>query len=343
MKKNKNILKKKAFGFLAIFALLGLVLVGCSGEDDSTDGKGEIVFANAGWESNQLHNAIAGTIAEEVYGYSWDEITGSTPVTHEGLLSGEIDVHMEEWTDNVPKYVDDVEAGKIQELGVNFDDNYQGVYVPRYVIEGDEERGIEASAPDLKYFWDLKDYPEVFEDDEVEGRGRLYGAISGWEVDGILQKKYEHYGLDENFEYFPPGSDTALQTAIIDAIDKGEPIAAYYWEPTALLGEYDMVLLEDEPYEDEEAFLAGKTELPPMEVTIAVSNDFHDNEENAEMIEFLSNYETSSALTSEGLALVEENNGDFVEAAKEFLREHDDLLDEWLNKEDAETMRAALN
>ncbi|MDN6195262.1 MAG: hypothetical protein L0I93_02065 [Atopostipes suicloacalis] len=286
---------------------------------------------------------MAGTIAEEVYGYSWDEITGSTPVTHEGLLSGEIDVHMEEWTDNVPKYVDDVEAGKIQELGVNFDDNYQGVYVPRYVIEGDEERGIEASAPDLKYFWDLKDYPEVFEDDEVEGRGRLYGAISGWEVDGILQKKYEHYGLDENFEYFPPGSDTALQTAIIDAIDKGEPVAAYYWEPTALLGEYDMVLLEDEPYEDEEAFLAGKTELPPMEVTIAVSNDFHDDEENAEMIEFLSNYETSSALTSEGLALVEENNGDFVEAAKEFLREHDDLLGEWLNEEDAETMRTALN
>lgn len=344
MKKILKIGKNKLVGLLAMVSVFGLVLTACAGGDDSaSDDKGEIIFAQAGWESNQLHNAIAGTIAEEVFGYTWDEITGSTPVTHEGLLEDEIDVHMEEWTDNVPTYVQDVEDGKLQELGVNFDDNYQGVYVPRYVIEGDEERGIEASAPDLEYFWDLKDYPEVFEDDEVEGKGRLYGAISGWEVDDILQKKYEYHNLDETFEYFPPGSDTALQTAIIDAVDKGEPIAAYYWEPTALLGEFDMVLLEDEPYEDEEAFQAGKTELPPMEVTIATSNGFYEDEDNEEMIEFLTNYETSSPLTSEGLAMVEENDGDYEEAAKDFLREHDELLDEWLDEEDAETMRDFLN
>ena len=67
------------------------------------------------------------------------------------------------------------------------------------------------------------------------------------EVDEILHKKYLHYGLDDNFIYFRPGSDAALATAITSAYDKGEPIAAYYWEPTWLLGMYDMVLLEDEP------------------------------------------------------------------------------------------------
>ena len=317
---------------------LAVTLAAC-GEDEA----GTITFADAGWESNQFHNAVAGRIAEDVFDYSWEETNGSTAVMHEGLLSGEIDVHMEEWTDNIPQYRPDVDDGLLQELSVNFDDNYQGIYVPRYVIEGDEEEGIEASAPDLKYVWDLKDYPDVFPDEEQEGKGRLYGAISGWEVDNILERKYEHYDLDEDFVYFSPGSDTALQTAIIDAYDKGEPIAAYYWEPTALLGQLDMVLLEDEPYEDEEAFEAGETELPPMEVTVAASNEFSDDEDNADFLEFLSNYETSSDLTAEGLAYIDDNNASNEEAAEWFLKEHDELLDEWLDEEDAETIREALD
>lgn len=331
---------KKRISIVLLFSMLALTLVACGG--DNTEGKGTINFADAGWESNQFHNAVAGRIAEEVFGYSWEESPGSTAVMHEGLLSGEVDIHMEEWTDNIPQYQPDIDAGNLQELSINFDDNFQGIYVPRYVIEGDEERGIEASAPDLKTVADLKDYPDVFPDDEEKAMGRMYGAISGWEVDEILQKKHKFLGLDENFIYFPPGSDTALQSAIINAYDKGEPIAAYYWEPTALLGQYDMVLLEDEPYVDDEKFKAGETELPAMEVTIAVSNDFYDDEENKEMIEFLKNYQTSSDLTSEGLALVEDNNDDFKKGAEEFLKKHPELLDEWLNEEDANTMKEAL-
>ena len=110
-------------------------------------------FSDAGWDSVKFHNAVAGIIAEEVYGHSWREVPGSTPVLYEGLLNEEIDIQMELWTDNLPTYNDDLAEGKFKELSVNFDDNYQGIYVPRYVIEGDSKRGIEALAPDLKYIW----------------------------------------------------------------------------------------------------------------------------------------------------------------------------------------------
>ncbi len=50
------------------------------------------------------------------------------------LKVGEIDIHMEEWTDNIPSYYPDLKAGLFQELGTNFDDNRQGIYVPKYVI-----------------------------------------------------------------------------------------------------------------------------------------------------------------------------------------------------------------
>lgn len=327
---------KRIISLVLTIAVLVVIAAGCAG------GKPEIVFADAGWESNKFHNAVAGVIAEEIFGYVWTEVPGSTSVLHEGLLKGEVDVHMEEWTDNIPQYQSDVESGRLQELAINFNDNYQGIYVPRYVIEGDAERGIAASAPDLKYVWDLKDYPDLFSDDEVKSKGRIYGAIPGWEVDTILERKYKHYGLDENFIYFRPGSDPALQSAIVSAYDKGEPIAAYYWEPTWLLGKYDMVLLEDEPYIDDQSFKEGKTELPAMNVTVAVSNDFYENEDNAGFVTFLKNYRTSSALTSEGLAYMQDTSSNYVEAAKWFLSRHPELLDGWLNEKDAGTMKDIL-
>lgn len=300
----------------------------------------EIVFADAGWDSIKFHNAVAGLIAERLYGYSWREVPGSTTVLHEGLIMGEIDIHMEVWTANIATYEKDLAEGKFKDLGVNFDDNYQGIYVPRYVIEGDAERGIDPLAPDLKYIWDLKKYPDIFPDAETPNMGRMYGGIPGWEVDTILHNKYLHYGLDENFIYFRPGSDAALASAITSAYEKGEPIAAYYWEPTWLLGKLDMVLLQDEPY-DEATYKEGMTELPAVNVTVGVSNNYY--EKDPAMVEFLTKYRTSSALTSEALAYMQDTGSDYNETAIWFLQEHDDLIDEWLNEDDAETLRNYLS
>lgn len=327
---------KKFLSVLIVTVLLATTLIGCSGD---SGGGGEIRFADAGWDSVKFHNAVAGLIAEEVYGFTWTEVPGSSTVVHEGMLNGEIDVHMEEWTDNLASYKSDLEAGKFQEFGVNFDDNNQGIYVPRYVIEGDAERDIEASAPDLKYVWDLKEYPEVFPDEDDSSRGALYGAIPGWEVDEIMNKKFMHYGLDENFNYVRPGSEAALGAAITDAYEKGEPIAAYYWEPTWLMGKYDFVLLEDEPF-DEDTYLEGESALPEVRVTIGTSNEFAD--ENPEFIEFLEKYETSSELTSEALAHMQDTGDDYQATAKWFLSENDDLLAEWLSQEDADKIREVI-
>lgn len=300
----------------------------------------EIAFADVGWDSVKFHNAVAGLIAEQIFGYKWREVPGSTTVLHEGLLKGEIDVHMEEWTDNLATYEKDLNEGKFKDLGVNFDDNDQGFYVPRYVIEGDAERGIKAMAPDLKYVWDLKKYPDIFPDAEIKGMGRVYGAIPGWEVDKIIHNKYLHYNLDENFVYFRPGSDAALSSALTSAYEKGEPIVAYYWEPTWLMGKYDFVLLKDKPF-DANTYLEGKTKLPSVKVNIGVSNKFY--EQSPEMVGFLTKYKTSSALTSEALAHMQETESNYIETAKWFLKQHDELIDQWLNPGDAQKIRAYLD
>lgn len=330
---------KKLITILLVSLLIITTIAACGAGDSSS--KGNIKFADAGWDSIKFHNAVAGSVAEAAFGYTWEEVPGSTPVTHEGTLSGEIDVHMEEWTDNIVSYMEDLEAGKLQELGLNFGDNAQGIYVPRYVIEGDAERGIEPMAPDLKTVEDLKKYPDVFPDDDDAGMGRIYGAIPGWEVDQIMFKKYQHYGLDENFNYFRPGSQAAMSAALEGAYEKGEGVVGYYWEPTWLMGKYDFVLLEDEPH-NVDNYLDGESAMPSVRVTIAVSNQFYEDETNQEMIDFLSNYETSSDLTSEALAYMQDTGADYVETAKWFIEKESDLFIEWLGQENAEKVFDAI-
>ena len=47
----------------------------------------------------------------------------------------------------------------------------EGWYVPRYVIEGDPQRKLEAKAPKLRSIADLAQYAEVFRDPEEPGKG----------------------------------------------------------------------------------------------------------------------------------------------------------------------------
>ena len=337
-------MKKKTLLSGLLAGAMMLSLAGCGGGGGSASGGGSgstggsapkekttITFADVQWDSIKLNNALAGLVAEKVFGYTWEETPGSTPILHEALIGGDVDVHMEEWTDNIPAYQTDLEAGKFTELGVNFDDNYQGFYIPRYLAD---------QYPDLKTVKDLAKYPQLFPDPEDSSKGIIYGGITGWEITEIMEKKVQAYGLDEYYNYFVSGSDAVLSAAMTSAWDKQEPIVAYYWEPTWLLGKYDFVLLEDDPY-DPEQYQDGIGACPAVTVTVAVSNDFAAS--NPEFCQFLSKFSMPSATISEALAYMQDNNADYEQAALWLLTEsHPELIDQWLTADQAETMKAAL-
>jgi len=292
-----------------------------------------ITFADAGWDSIRFHNAVARYIVEEGYGYSTDEVSGSTPVTLLGLEEGDIDVEMEIWTGNWgDAYYGPLEEGAFIELSVNYDDNAQGLYVPTYIIKGDQERGIEPLAPDLEDWLDLKNYWQLFKDEEDPSKGRIYGSPPGWKIDEVLRNAIKENGIDEYFNYFSPGSDSALSTAIVAAYQKGEPIVAYYWEPTWIMGKLDMTLLDG--IEGEQPLSCG------MEVMITVNHNLP--KKAPEVTEFLANYHTSSQLTSEALAYMMNNDADTEEAAHWFLRKKEDVWTQWVPEEVAQKVKNSL-
>lgn len=324
---------------IALIAGFILILSACSSE--SSGEIDTIVLADAGWDSIRVHNSIAQIIMEEGFGYDTEVTSGSTAATIQGLRQGDINVYMEVWTDNIKEvYEEAIDAGDIVKASVNFDDNQQGLYVPTYVIEGDEERGIEPVAPDLRTVEDLKKYPDVFEDPEDPGRGRILNAPSGWEVAEHINIKFETYGLDETMNNFMPGSDSAAVADLIDAYNAGRPWVGYYWSPTAVTAKYDLTLLEEAPFDEEVWNETRATEFPPNDVVVAVHRDFP--EQAPEVYEFLENYETSSALTEEALKYMDENGVEPEDAAIWWMNQHENIWTSWVSEEIAEKVKEAL-
>ncbi len=336
----KNFAERIVPGMACVFFAVSTVFSGCSKSGLSHTAKPvHVNFADAGWDSIRFQNAVAMFIGQAAYNIEPEEKSGSTPITFSALKAGDIQVYTEVWADNIPGYRKDISDGSIVELGDDFDDNRQGLYVPRYVIEGNSSRGIKPLAPGLKTVRDLKKYASVFTDPDDNSKGRIYGAISGWAVDGILRAKYKAYGLDSYYNYADPGSDSALAASISAAYEKGEPIVAYYWEPAWLSGKYDLVLLQDEPY-TKELFDRGLCEFPSMTIKVCVSKDFLT--QAPEYCNFLRNYHTTSALISTALAYMQDNKASYTDTAKWFLKQHDDFITEWLPADRATLVRAAL-
>lgn len=300
--------------------------------------KRTLVFADAGWDSIRIHNAIAAEIIEKGYGYKTEVLTGSSPIVIQGLRQGDIDICMETWTDNILElYQEGIAKGEIIELSVNFDDNAQGLYVPTYVIKGDPERGIPPLAPDLKSIKDLPRYWQIFRDPDNPSQGRIYGSPPGWAADQILRTKMETYNLQERYDYFNPGSDTALNTSLVSAYEKGEPWVGYYWDPTWITGKYDLTLLADEPYTIDKWEAGYACEFPGVKVTVAVNSRM--KEKAPDVMAFLKNYQTSTKITSQLLAFMQDHEGDIEETVQWFFAEYEDLWTSWVSPEVATAVK----
>ena len=309
-----------------------------------------IIFGEQDWDSAQVNNAIARFVLEEGFGCSTDIIPGSTVPMQQGLIRGDIDVLTEIWLDNPAEFLPGaLESGDIVDLGVIFDDGQQGWLVPRYMVEGDPERGIEPVAPDLRTVEDIAQYAHLFQDPEQPNMGRFHNCIIGWVCEEINNGKLRAYGLDEHFVSFPPGTGVALVSSLQAAYAQGEPWFGYYWSPTWVLGQFDMIMLDEPEYSDQcwdhlNANLDDPEEAceyPASVVIVGVSSQFAEEIDPA-ILDFLSSFELSSALVSEALAYMQQNDAFPEEAAEHFLESQQDLWTEWVPADVAQRVQSAL-
>ncbi len=291
----------------------------------------QIVIGEGNWQSNAFHSQVAKIIIEEGYGVKVDVVLADTAIMVSSLKANDMDLAMEIWSDNIPSYQDDLDAGEYVELSTNFDDNTQGLYIPTYLAE---------EYPDLQTVEDLKDYVHLFPNPEGGDKGIIYGGPEGWSATAMLHNKMEAYGLDEFFVFKTINSTPTLNATLASAIANEEPWVGYNWEPTWVTGYYDLTLLEDTEYSPED-FAEGIGEFPSVEVNVVVNPEFE--ESFPEITEFLTHYETSSEITSAALAYMENNGVEADATAVWFLLENEDLWSPWVTDEAYDNIMDYLN
>ncbi len=344
---NRVAVKPLLFLVVLIFGLT--TVIGCGGESSSADGipdtqKQKLVLADVSWDSVKVHNRIAGFIIEHGYDYPTPAyIFGETLPLLQGLTTGDVDITMEVWTDNYEEpWNEALQGGTVINLGSIFPDAPQGWYVPTYMIKGDPERNLEAMAPDLKTVSDLPRYWELFKDPESPQKGRFHNSPPGWAVTEINETKTSTYGLDKTFNIFSTGSDSALAASMVAAYDRGQPWVGYYWEPTWIMGQLDMTMLEEPPYNQDiwqDADNRGCT-FPAAKVLKGVHSDLETSA--PEIVEFIAKYETTLAQNNEFLAYMSENNASEEDAAIYFLKNHPDTWKTWIPENVAQKVEQAL-
>lgn len=322
------------------------------------DGPKEVIrFADTQFQTLWINNAIAAFIIEHGYGYPVEIVQMTTPVYQQTLASGEIDVQMELWRTNVIDWYTEVTSeGKVLDLGDTYERSAQGWYVPRYVIEGDPERGIEPMAPGLKSVFDLPGYKELFQDPEDPSKGVLVNCITGWQCAKINRIKIHAYGLDDDYNLLEPGAAAALDAAIAGAYTRGEPILAYYWEPTWLLGTYDMVQLEEPEFTeacnleiqkalDDEISLEEVTETAGCAYeTIGIHKGVHASlkDRAPEVVEFLEKMNVGTDPLNKTAAYMEAEGVEADEAAIWFFETYQDRWRNWVPDDVESRIEAAL-
>lgn len=304
-----------------------------------------VVFAGFDWDSARLHNSVARFILEKGYGCQTDEIPGTTVPLFNGMARGDIDISMEIWKQAVVKVWEELLIeNKVVEIGVNFDDAVQGVFIPKWLVEGDN-----APAPDLKSVSDLIRYKDLFSDKEQPEKGRFYNCVLGWSCADINTKKLAAYGLANDFVDFRPGAGAAVSTAVDTAMLRKKPIVFYYWTPSWLIGRYDddLVMLEEPAYNEtiwktlsDSDSPKEATAYPLVSVLIGANTQFI--KDSPLINTFLTKYRTKSKDVSQTLDYMRQNKTNAEESAKYFLKTFPDTWIQWVPADVAARVKAAL-
>ncbi|KPA98419.1 MULTISPECIES: ABC transporter substrate-binding protein [Pseudomonas] len=307
-----------------------------------------IHFGDITWESGSLITEVLRLIVEKGYGYPTDTLPGSTVSLEAALAKNDIQVIGEEWAGRSPAWVKAESEGKVFGLGDTVKGATEGWWVPEYVIKGDPARGIRPLAPDLRSVADLPRYKDVFADPEDPSRGRFLNSPTGWTSEIVNSQKIKAYGLSDSFVNFRTGSGAALDAEVSSAVKRGKPVLFYYWSPTPLLGRFNLVKLEEPPFDAEAWKTLADASNPhprgtrslPAHLAIGVSAAF--KQQYPELVEVFEKVDLPIDLLNRTLAQMSEKRLAPRAVATTFLREQPQVWSQWVPAAVAERVKGAL-
>ncbi|MTH96989.1 ABC transporter substrate-binding protein [Roseibium sp. RKSG952] len=305
---------------------------------------GNVSIAEMNWASAGTMAQIDSFILEKGYGCSVDLLPGDSVPTFTSMVArSQPDVAPELWVNSIKEPLDKaVKAGELVIASkVLKDGGPQGFYIPAAL----------AQKHGLKTLDDVLAHPELFPGAEDKSRGAFFTCPTGWDCGPISANLLRAWKAEEKgFEIVPTGSSAGLSGSLARAVEQGEGWFGYYWGPTALLGMYDMTLVDmgvpfnqtewdrctsvpDCPDPKKNAWQIG-------EAYTVVTSRFA--AKGGAAMEYLKVRGWDNKTASKVLAWMEKNQAAHEDGAWYFLKNHPDVWTQWVSPDVAEKVKAAL-
>ena len=285
---------------------------------------GDITVGEMDWGSAAVIAQIHRVVLELGYGCSVEIVPTSTvPNATTMTTRGEPDIATEVWANLVPEiWQEGIDNGIVENAGRIFSDGaFEGWMVPGYFAE---------AHPDVTTVADALANAELF---AVDGEApRFNNCPDGWGCKLANDDLFvEIDAAGAGFENFHHGSGGTLAASIERAFSREDPWLGYYWGPTEVLGQFEMVLLD---------WPEGGPAYPASDVFTGVAGDLSEREPAVH--EYTTKASMPASVMNEVLGWGAENDATAEERAVYFLQTYQDLWTGWVTPEAADAIVSAL-
>ncbi|MBI6628784.1 ABC transporter substrate-binding protein [Pontibaca salina] len=319
---------------LAVLAAVGTFALPATALADC----GDVSITEMTFSSAIITTEIASFIMEHGYGCTVTRVPSDTiPALTSLAENNEPNIVTELWVNSAGSAYDKLKAdGVIEDLvKVLEPGGIEAWWIPTYLAK---------EHPELTTIQGILEHPELI-------GNRFNNCPDGGWMCGIINRNIARaYGLEEaGIEIFDHGSGDTLAASLAAAYEEQEPWFGYYWEPTEIMGRFDMTMVDIGPVDEavHEANLdpdvadPKPSAYPPSLVyTVATSAFIEREPEVAEMVSKISfPTDQMSAL----LAWKADNNATTEETAVHFLLTNKDIWTAWLNDHARARLASLLN
>ena len=307
---------------------------------------GDVSIASMNWQSAEVLSNIDKIILDEGYGCNSEIVVvdAASGITSQ-IEKGKPDIIPEAWVDLFPELVKaPLAEGRVVALVPSLSDGGQaGWFIPRYMVEQN---------PGIEKIGEILAHPEYFPSPEDSSRGAIFNGPTGWGgtiATNQLSRAFDVKG--KGFDVIDTGSAAALDSSMAKAYERKEPWLGFYWEPTSLLGMYDMVQVDfGVPHDSDEWKRCTSVDtcadpkpntFPKDNVLTLASKSFIERTDPA-AIDYLKARSWNNRTVNALMAWMTENQSTGEDGARHFLTEHPEIWTKWVSPEVAEKVKASL-
>ena len=334
---------------IIISALVVLGFTSFSGIANAKCGK--LVIAEQNWASAELMANVDKIILEEGYGCDVELVPGATMPTFTSMNDkGSPDMNPEQWANAVYTPLKKAVSEKrlIIANGAPITGLGEGWWLnPAALKKHPELKGMTAVQ--------ILERPDLFPDKEDPSKGAFMGCPAGWGCQLANANLFRAFEMEKKgWKLIDPGSAAGLDGSIAKASDSNEPWFGYYWNPTSMVGKYNLQPVDfGVPFAgrdnwdncitlaEQDCANPKPTAWTKSEVNSIVTANFAKTG-GKEALSYVEKRVFPGEVMNGMLVYMADNQAKGSDAAVEFLIKHEDVWTKWVSSSAAKKIKKSL-